>query len=63
MNLFSTALPKKCYLNFNHPTMKSIFGSVSLHFEAPYSNVLIFHINCDSAEQPILIDVTLSVSS
>ena len=37
----SQVVPKKCYLNFDHPTMKSTYGSVSLHFEAVYSNVII----------------------
>ena len=59
----SQVVPKIRYLNFDHPTMKSTYGSVSLRFEAVYSNVIIFHLHCDAAKQPTLKDIKLSVSS
>jgi len=57
------AIPKECYLNFNHPIMKSTYESISLYFEAVYSNVLVFHVYCNTAKQPILKKVALSVST
>ena len=42
--------------------MKSAYQPIRLCFKAVYSNVLVFHVYCDSAEQPTLKDVKLLVS-
>ena len=42
--------------------MKRTHKSISLKFEAVYSSVIIVHVYCDAATQPILRDVKLSVS-
>ena len=61
LTIYTSALPQECYLDFNHPIMKSTYESIRLFFEAVYSNVLIMHIYCDAAKQPTLIDVKLLV--
>ena len=59
----SKDFPKECSLHFNNPIMKSTYKSIRLCFEAVYSNILIVHICCNTAKQPILKETILLVSS